>query len=99
MLHHLFTNGSKNSIITLPSVKKSHQTGFACKLCLICAYFSPDSDGSNVLKLKMYFMMYSTQRFNSQDIDGLESYELLLDYCDVLSDVWTLILTAPIHCR
>ncbi len=23
----------------------------------------------------------------------------LLDYCDVLSAVWTLILTAPIHCR
>ncbi len=22
-----------------------------------------------------------------------------VDYCDVLSDVWTLILTAPIHCR
>ncbi len=27
------------------------------------------------------------------------SHELLLDYCDVLSAVWTLILTAPIHCR
>ncbi len=22
-----------------------------------------------------------------------------MDYCDVLSAVWTLILTAPIHCR
>ncbi len=22
-----------------------------------------------------------------------------VDYCDVLPDVWTLILTAPIHCR
>ncbi len=22
-----------------------------------------------------------------------------VDYCDVLSAVWTLILTAPIHCR
>ncbi len=24
---------------------------------------------------------------------------LALDYCDVLSAVWTLILTAPSHCR
>ncbi len=31
--------------------------------------------------------------------DGLESCELLVDYCHVLLDVRTLILTAPIHCR
>ncbi len=24
---------------------------------------------------------------------------MIVDYCDVLSAVWTLILTAPIHCR
>ncbi len=22
-----------------------------------------------------------------------------MDYCDILSSIWTLILTAPIHCR
>ncbi len=32
-------------------------------------------------------------------IDGLELCGLLVDYSDVLSAVWTLILTAPIHCR
>ncbi len=32
-------------------------------------------------------------------IDGLEWCGLLVYYCDVLSAVWTLILTAPIHCR
>ncbi len=31
--------------------------------------------------------------------DGLELCQLLVNYCDVLSAVWTLILTAPIHCR
>ncbi len=31
--------------------------------------------------------------------DGLEWCGSLVDYCDVLSAVWTLILTAPIHCR
>ncbi len=31
--------------------------------------------------------------------DGLEWRGLLVDYCDVLSAVWTLILMAPIHCR
>ncbi len=29
----------------------------------------------------------------------VESCRSLVDYCDVLSAVWTLILTAPIHCR
>ncbi len=32
-------------------------------------------------------------------VDGLESCGLLEDYCDVLSAVWTLIVTAPIRCR
>ncbi len=32
-------------------------------------------------------------------IDGLESCGLLVDYCDVLSAVWTLIPTALIHYR
>ncbi len=32
-------------------------------------------------------------------IDGLEWCGLFVEYCDVLSDVWTLILMAPILCR
>jgi len=32
-------------------------------------------------------------------IDGLEWCELRVDYFIFLSAVWTLILTAPIHCR
>ncbi len=37
---------------------------------------------------------------NSSDLtDELESFGLLVDYCDVLSGVRTLILTAPIHYR
>ncbi len=32
-------------------------------------------------------------------VDRLESCGLLEDYCDVLSAVWTLIVTAPIRCR
>ncbi len=31
--------------------------------------------------------------------DGLEWCGLLVDYCDVFISCWTLILTAPIHCR
>ncbi len=31
--------------------------------------------------------------------DGLEWCGLLVDYCDVFIRCWTLILTAPIHCR
>ncbi len=38
----------------------------------------------------------NTQLFTSQDINWCG---LLVDYCDVLSVVWTLILTAPIHYR
>ncbi len=25
--------------------------------------------------------------------------QVLVDYCDIFSALWTLILTAPIHCR
>ncbi len=36
-------------------------------------------------------------RSNGLLTDGLEWCGLLVDYCDIFS-VWTLILTAPIHC-
>ncbi len=48
--------------------------------------------------------LYSIQKrifsLHKMLIDALEWCGLLVDYCDVfLSAVWTLILTAPIHCR
>ncbi len=43
---------------------------------------------------------YCKQIFTSQTLlDWMDSCELLVDYCDVLSAVWTLILTAPIYSR
>ncbi len=42
--------------------------------------------------LIMDLFLINTQLLSSQDWSGVY-------YCDVLSAVWTLILTAPIHCR
>ncbi len=59
--------------------------------------------GSDSLKLKglndfEFFYRNATFHFKLL-IDGLESCGLLVDYCDVLSAIWTLILTAPIYCK
>ncbi len=35
--------------------------------------------------------------FTSQDIEEFVSSGLLVDYCNFLTAVWTLILTVPIH--
>ncbi len=43
--------------------------------------------------------LFLTNSLHKTLIDGLEWCGLLVDYCDVLSAVWTLILTAPIYCR
>ncbi len=49
----------------------------------------------------MDLFLINTQLFNSQDMNWwyLESCGLFVDYLMLLSAVWTLILTAPIHCR
>ncbi len=53
---------------------------------------------SNILARSLK-LEYINDSLHKTLIDGLESCGLLVDYCDVLSAVWTLILTAPIHCR
>ncbi len=72
--------------------------------CWICAYFSPDSDettfsiiedshlAEKYYNISMDLSLTNTQLFTSQDFYWRT--EVLVDYCDV----WTLILTAPIHC-
>jgi len=49
-------------------------------------YFFSDSGGKYARIKQMFKSKYS-------------GWWLLVDYCDVLSVLWTLILTAPIHCR
>ncbi len=48
-----------------------------------------------------FIMMAIVNRFSTSQtlLDWMDSCELLVDYCDVLSAVWTLILTAPIYSR
>ncbi len=55
------------------------------------------SSGLSVKCLNYGLFLTNTQLLSSPD--GLEWCGLLVYYCDVLSAVWTLILTAPIHCR
>ncbi len=43
----------------------------------------------NILMMDLFL----TQRLSLQDIKNS------VNYCDVFISVWTLILTAPIHCR
>ncbi len=49
--------------------------------------------------LKICFLKTHSCSLHITLIDGLEWCGLLVDYCDILSAVWTLILMAPIHCR
>ncbi len=84
----------------------------SCKLCLICAYFSPASDshwrkqqfenrthilaGSNGLKLKMHWWISFLQT-PSFSLHKILRGLLAWFMWLSLSAVWTLILTAPIH--
>ncbi len=86
----------------LPPVKKciscrlSHQnpatylfrTVLSCKRCLICADFSPDQTRPLFYWRKFSFCLLKMLN------DGLEWITVMF-----LSAVWTLVLTAPIHCR
>ncbi len=56
------------------------------------------SDSLNLKRLDESVSYKQSFSLHKMLIDGLEWCGLLVDYCDVLS-VWTLILTAPIHCR
>ncbi len=69
-------------------------TVLACKWCLICAYFSPDSDEMTFsyfrwkLKVVKVFMIHLLQTcsFSLQKMltNELESCGLLVDYCNVV---------------
>ncbi len=53
------------------------------------------------IKLQIMMDLFLTNSFwlLKMLLGGLEWCGSLVDYCDVLSVVWTLIVTAPIHCR
>ncbi len=95
------------SIITLPPVKgplllssNCFKTVFTCEHCLICAYFSRNSDETTFSTAESNFPE-SQKCFN----DGFVSYKkkklcfrrVAWIIVIFLSAVWTLILTAPIH--
>ncbi len=84
--------------ITSPPVVLSHQNPqrygiclklrpiFACKHCLICAYFSPDSGKTNLDKVILWIKDLSQMRgfsLHTMLMAGLESCGILVDYCDV----------------
>ncbi len=82
----------------------------ACKRCLICADFSPDSYQMTFHWRKRYYGLWfevknilmnlfltNTQLLASQDINWWTGVVWIIVM--FLSAVWTLILTAPIHCR
>ncbi len=92
---HNNASSSEKVHLLLSSHIKIHQhislkliwTVFSCKLCLICAYFSPDSDEmtffNEEINITVLFLT-NMQIFTSQDIiNGLEWCGLLVDYCDV----------------
>ncbi len=79
----------------------------ACNQCLICAYFSPDSDRTTCIMDYSFPVNNSLKLKTSWWICLLQTLSFLLwshvDYLWIivmfLSAAWTLILTAPIHCR
>ncbi len=83
------------------------------KMKTICAYFCPDSDQmtlqKEVLSWNMHLYCSRKQWFEVKIVLMLDLFQLLSSpdvwtgvVCIIvmfLSSVWTLILTAPIHCR
>ncbi len=101
-----------NNIPIFPVVL-SHQnplfrTVFACKQYLICAYFSPDSE-KTTFSLKKERMDRGLVYFDQKQWVEVKNVVLLIVFLQTCSflciivmfllPVWTLILTAPIHCR
>ncbi len=85
------------------------RTVLSYKRCLICAYFSPDSDEMTFYLEKAIFQIEDSWFMNSLKLKMLKNTRHSLmdwshdDYLCIivmfLSAVWTLILLAPIHCR
>ncbi len=85
------------------------RTVCTCKWCLICAHFSPgqtrwlftinrgfilvESNSDECLNDQFVYYKQTTFHTQSEIIDCLWIIEMFL------STVWTLFLTAPIHCR
>ncbi len=92
-------------------------TVLACKRCLICADFSPDSRQDDFFTGQLWIMdtyfswnqqfevrvsywwicLLQTQLLSSPDVNWWTGVVWIIVM--FLSAVWTLILTAPIHCR
>ncbi len=60
--------------------------------------FCPEATVINALIMDLCFLQIHSFSLHKTLIDGLESCGLLVGNCDVLIS-WTVILTAPIHCR
>ncbi len=108
---HNNASSSEKVHLLLSSHIKIHQhislkliwTVFSCKLCLICAYFSPDSDEmtffNEEINITVCFLQtcrFSLRKTLLMDWSGVDYLWIIVMF---LSAVWTLILTAPIHCR
>ncbi len=90
---------SSEKVHPLSSYSKIHRyiylepfwTGFACKRCLICAYFSPDLDSEITFsqeKAKLWIEDINL-------IDGLQSCGLLVYCCDVFISCLDSVLRHP----
>ncbi len=60
--------------------------------------FCPEATVINALIMDLCFLQIHSFSLHKTLIDGLESCGLLVGNCDVFIS-WTVILTAPIHCR
>ncbi len=94
-------------ILTAP-IHCCGSTGGTCGLlwCFISCLAS-HSDGTHSLQrihwwylwiIVMFYQLFGLS-FWRHPFTAADPLVVLVDYCDVLSAVWPLILTAPIHCR
>ncbi len=102
----------KVHLLFSPKIAPKYVFSLVCKRFLICADFSPDSD-QTTFPLEETLLEIMDFFFNQKQWFWVKmSYKHILSSQDViwwtgvvwiivmfLSAVWTLILTAPIHCR
>ncbi len=71
--------------LIITDLEKLFWTVFVSKWCFICAYFSPDSDRRNYLKLKTSWLVFLQTQLSlyTKKTDRPESCGLLVDYCYV----------------
>ncbi len=109
---HQLTTGedkrlNKSSIKTFLTATYLFRAVLSCKRCLICADFSPDSD-QNTFSLQQALLWIMDSYFSQFEVKNflmdwfhlkMLTDGLVWSIVMFLSAVWTLILTAPIHCR